>query len=259
MRRWLALLLFVGACRSLSAEELNAAALSGPSFGDFLGVTKRSRPNRRGALRQNRHWVSLGLIAAAALLQINDLDEKWTLRFTDGNPLPGSEENTVSDVLSHGLVGTAIVAPLVVPPYPERRYPRQNYFYTNSYAIVLNTGLQALVKTFDLRYRPDGTGSSFYSGHSSNSFAAATLLDREYGPAAGAPAYVLASATALYRVDARQHWFSDVLVGAGVGIFMGNLIYEKNHGPNGLWAYPRTTLVPILSKDKLGLTLTIRW
>ncbi len=66
--------------------------------------------------------------------------------------------------------------------------------------------------------RPNGGGHSFPSGHTSVSFSAAEFMRKRYGWDYGIPAYVAASFVAYSRVEARQHYLHDVIVGAGIGI-----------------------------------------
>jgi membrane-associated phospholipid phosphatase len=59
-------------------------------------------------------------------------------------------------------------------------------------------------------------GNSFPSGHASAAFALATALDENYG--VGYVAYPVAATTAVSRIYHDGHWFSDTLMGAGIGI-----------------------------------------
>jgi len=68
------------------------------------------------------------------------------------------------------------------------------------------------------RTRPDGGHHSFPSGHSSSAFATAEILRRRYGWKAGLPAYVGAAYIAVSRVAERQHYLTDVVFGAAIGI-----------------------------------------
>jgi membrane-associated phospholipid phosphatase len=77
------------------------------------------------------------------------------------------------------------------------------------------------IKTAVRRGRPDGTEYSFPSGHTSTTFAAATVLQRHFGWKAGAPAYALASYVATSRIHDKRHFLSDVTFGAAVGIVSG--------------------------------------
>ena len=71
------------------------------------------------------------------------------------------------------------------------------------------------------RSRPDGTGYSFPSGHTSASFATATVLQRHYGWKLGVPAYVLATYIGASRLQENKHFASDVLFGAAIGVAAG--------------------------------------
>ena len=65
---------------------------------------------------------------------------------------------------------------------------------------------------------------SFPSGHSSVTFATATVLQRNFGWKAGVPAYALASYVAASRVQMKRHFFSDVAFGAAIGIVAGRTV-----------------------------------
>jgi hypothetical protein len=68
------------------------------------------------------------------------------------------------------------------------------------------------------RRRPDGGRYSFPSGHTASAFATAEVLRRHFGWKAGLPAYLGAAYIAASRLSERQHYLSDVLFGAGIGI-----------------------------------------
>ena len=74
------------------------------------------------------------------------------------------------------------------------------------------------------RTRPNGDPRSFPSGHSSSSFAAATVLQRHYGWKLGVPFYALGVYTAASRIHDRKHWLSDTVMGATVGIAAGRAV-----------------------------------
>ncbi len=77
--------------------------------------------------------------------------------------------------------------------------------------------------------RPDNSAQdSFPSGHTANAFLGATLVYEEYRDESiwyGIGAYSAATATGLLRVTNNRHWFSDVVVGAGLGILSGKAAY----------------------------------
>jgi len=83
--------------------------------------------------------------------------------------------------------------------------------------------------------RPDtGAPDSFPSGHTAQAFAAATFMHKEYGKQNiwySIGAYSLATGIGAFRIMNNRHWVSDVLVGAGIGIFSTNMAYltHQNH------------------------------
>jgi membrane-associated phospholipid phosphatase len=74
------------------------------------------------------------------------------------------------------------------------------------------------------RTRPDGTQYSFPSGHSSVTFATATVLQRDLGWKAGIPAYGLATYVAASRIQDKRHFLSDVTFGAAIGLAAGRTV-----------------------------------
>jgi membrane-associated phospholipid phosphatase len=87
-------------------------------------------------------------------------------------------------------------------------------------AELMTTG----VKQATRRTRPDGSRFSFPSGHTSVTFASATVLQRHFGWKVGVPAYAVASYVAASRVEMRRHYLSDVAFGAALGILAGRTV-----------------------------------
>ncbi len=81
--------------------------------------------------------------------------------------------------------------------------------------------------------RPSGGGmNSMPSGHTAQAFVAATILDMEYrasSPWISFGGYAVATTTAIGRMVNNKHWISDVLVGAGIGIFSAKAVYFTHH------------------------------
>jgi hypothetical protein len=91
-------------------------------------------------------------------------------------------------------------------------------------AQILSQALTASVKMAVRRTRPDGTMYSFPSGHSSVTFASATVLQRHYGWKVGVPAYGVAAYVAASRIQEKRHFLSDVAFGAALGIVAGRTV-----------------------------------
>jgi len=91
-------------------------------------------------------------------------------------------------------------------------------------AQALSQVMTQAIKITARRTRPDGTSMSFPSGHTSATFASATVLQRHFGWKAGIPAYAVASFVAASRVEAQRHFLSDVAFGAVLGIVAGRSV-----------------------------------
>lgn len=122
------------------------------------------------------------------------------------------------------------------------KVPSKNDAFTQTKYLLI-AGLANQLVTFGFKNllsdtRPNGGHNSFPSGHTSNSFVIATVLFHEFKETRLALAYsgyLFATATGVLRVLNNEHWVSDVLVGAGIGILIVDLVYRfeplKNWNP----------------------------
>ena len=111
-------------------------------------------------------------------------------------------------------------------------------------AQIMAEVLTVVIKEGTRRARPQGSGFSFPSGHTSAAFASATVIQQHYGWKFGIPAYAVAAYVGASRVEMRKHYLSDVAFGAAVGIMAGrNVTIGHRH---------TFMLVPIGSTDGTG-------
>jgi membrane-associated phospholipid phosphatase len=107
--------------------------------------------------------------------------------------------------------------------------------------------------------RPSGGLNSMPSGHTAQAFVSATILDMEYrdtSPWISVAGYVVATTTGMYRMINNQHWISDVLIGAGIGIFSTKVVYftHKYH-----WGKKNSNMVilPAIYKNGGGVSFAM--
>lgn len=107
-------------------------------------------------------------------------------------------------------------------------------FITSSLFAFGNVAIATNVLKYTVRrQRPGGREyNSFHSGHTATAFMNATILHREYGETLGpwvsVCSYGLATATGFMRVISNRHWLSDMICGAGIGIFSTELSYQAS-------------------------------
>lgn len=118
-------------------------------------------------------------------------------------------------------------------------------------AQLLTQGVTQAMKYGVRRTRQDGSNTaSFPSGHSSGTFASATVLHRHYGWKAGVPAYAVATWVAASRLNENKHFLSDVTFGAVVGILGGRTV-TFDHGST------RVEVAPLAVRAAAGVQLTV--
>ena len=155
------------------------------------------------------------------------------------------------------LVGLAVAGVFVGGRFAESpRFRAMSYDLLD--AFVVNWAYTAVLKRTVARERPDGEDDkSFPSGHSSNAFALATVAERHYGWKAGLPAYALASAVAVSRLQRNKHHLSDVVAGAAVGYLAGRAVVRVNGGRPGPDGGASVSLTPLVGRRTRGLMVAV--
>ena len=145
-------------------------------------------------------------------------------------------------------------------------------------AAIDSTIVYGGLKTITQRARPaDGRerseffdgGSSFPSGHSTQAWAAATVIASEYHDRRSVQIAAFATATAVSfaRFAGQKHYLSDVLAGSALGYGIGKYVYHKRHrelldnsdssGPvSHLW-WP--TITPAIDRRTRQYGLGLTW
>jgi len=109
----------------------------------------------------------------------------------------------------------------------------KNNFLDRSLIYVVSLSLAAatngIIKRSTDVLRPDGSDYlSFPSNHATFAFISATFLHMEYKDQSiwyGIAGYSIATATGVLRMLNNEHWMSDILVGAGIGILTTQVSY----------------------------------
>lgn len=179
-------------------------------------------------------------------------------------------DNTVT---TYGSIASLLVFPWIASPFIffsfKEDYPnnlRKDYIMLQSLAFSM--GLQQITSKVVKRERPDGTDyESFYSGHTANSFNVAAFYAAHIKAENNGKRkflsmspYFAASALSFYRIEENKHYLTDVLAGAVIGTFIGNMFYKKYYDNSGKFKKKPSTIYPYFQPLKdggtLGLTIT---
>ncbi|MGF7079930.1 phosphatase PAP2 family protein [Mucilaginibacter sp. UYCu711] len=132
----------------------------------------------------------------------------------------------------------------------------KNRFIDRTALLGLSAGILGITtfttKKLTHRLRPNGADYySFPSGHTANAFMGAEFIAQEYSEKSyiyTAIGYSFAVTTGVFRMYNRDHWFSDVVAGAGVGIISTKLSYL-------IYPYLRNALTHTDKKGKSAMLM----
>ena len=100
-------------------------------------------------------------------------------------------------------------------------------------------------------FSQDRVSRSMPSVHTSSAFAMMVVIAKQYNYWwIKIPVYAFATGAAFQRVETRQHWMSDVLVGGVIGYSVANALVKKHSGSSS----KVLALKPFVSANSIGLS-----
>jgi membrane-associated phospholipid phosphatase len=230
-----------GQTQELSAAAPDAAEKSGTAHNFVVDV---AHDYRNFISWDNGLWLGVGGLAALAAHQG---DEAAYESVAAGNApdLPGGDAWGSSGVQLPLAVGWWVIGHAV---HNERASATGRDLLRAQISVVSWT---YAIKIPVNRTRPNGESHSFPSGHASNSFAAATILQAHYGWKLGVPAFAAAAYTAASRVTDNQHWVSDVVFGAALGVVSARTVTLRLRET-------RVSLMPVKLPGGAGVVVALR-
>jgi len=174
------------------------------------------------SVTQNSNLLILGTAGMGALLAYQ-FDEQIR-DYTQQHRILHHRVSRFGDL--YGVMGSAILLPVSIiitskAVDDSNREMKQKLEFAAS-ALVANGVTTVILKKLIGRERPNGLNDrSMPSGHTSQSFAVAAVVNEIYGQNAGIVAYLIASLVGISRINDNDHYLSDVIVGAGIGTAIG--------------------------------------
>lgn len=156
------------------------------------------------------------------------------------------------------LISGALVAGFFTAGRLSRAQSLRDASYDMAIACLVTQGYTFALKAAVGRERPNGENNqSFPSGHTSNAWAMAAVLDGHYRRHIAIPAYSVAALVGVSRMRNNKHWFSDVVAGATLGYIVGHAVVRVNNKPLREGASAKGLAVaPILGRRTYGLSMT---
>jgi len=104
----------------------------------------------------------------------------------------------------------------------------------------------------DIEFSNGHAARSMPSGHTSKIFAAASVVAHQYDSWwVKAPVYATAASAGIQRIESGKHWFSDVVLGAALGYFVGAALTSEGAQPK----HRGIVYDPIVSFRSVGLSV----
>ena len=213
-----------------------------------------------------KDWTVFGGIATATTLAFVYDDEIFN--YID-KTFTNSQSNTISqysDIYGEEL----FIVPSIALTYGIGAIAKDTRLKNMSLAtlqsFIFAEVASAGIKVLTCRERPDANSqswlgpfatfesTSFVSGHSTRAFALATTVAGFYPEKKwiGIVSYSLATMTSVGRVISKEHWTSDVIVGAALGYFIGRGVVKFNEKIGNI---NQVKIEPIATNYGVGLAV----
>jgi membrane-associated phospholipid phosphatase len=207
----------------------------------------------------NAAYIPAGLITAGLITMAvpeNTLLSKYTIRQKITDKYPGFSTN--ADNYLQFAPGVAVFGLKAIGLKSRSDLLNQSIILAKSEFLTL--AIVESLKSVTHIERPNGNGyQAMPSGHTAQAFQLATMLDMEYrdvSPWISVSGYAVASVTGALRMLNNKHWISDVLVGAGTGIFTTKFVYlthQYHWGKNN-----NVVILPAIYKDGGGVVFAMQ-
>jgi membrane-associated phospholipid phosphatase len=204
--------------------------------------------------RRPSTWVILAIGAGAAAIA-HPADDEVNARLVGSNAVgrffaPGKYIGAAY-TQAGAAIGLYVVGRYVMPH--AQGEPRTNKVSHLGFdllrSLIVSQALTQGLKIAFRRDRPTGECCAFPSGHSSATFATASVLERHLGYRGAWPTFVVAAYVATSRLHDNRHFLSDVLFGGTLGIASGWTVVGR-HGRSNY------ALMPVPVRGGAMVTLT---
>lgn len=177
------------------------------------------------------------------------------------NRVGNTFESSIDDYTQYAPIAQMYLADIMGVKSKNHWFDQTKYlFISNAITSAITHSLKNVID----KTRPNGLDHSFPSGHTTLAFTNATVLFKEFhqtAPVFAYSAYAFSVTTGTFRMLNNKHWFSDVLVAAGIGILITDLVYYfeplKNFNP--FKKSEHISLVPYAADDNYGFYFSYKF
>jgi hypothetical protein len=197
--------------------------------------------------------LPLSLITAGAIISGTTFEKNLqkNLRNSVGNDF----EFPIDDYIQYAPIAEMYIADAI-------GVEAKNHWFNQTVNLIISDAATGIIvytlKNIINKRRPNGHSNSLPSGHTALAFSNATVLFQEFKDtnlAFASTGFVFAATTGTFRMINNKHWFSDVLVGAGIGFLIPQIVYYFK--PLQHWnPFKKTkgiTIIPLIDGEQYGM------
>lgn len=245
--------------RLMTLDDYSPDAVYGTSYMEMMKMNSEEKKrktifNRRGSkFILPTLFIAYGTAARFNQLPIRqfdyDIEHEINKRVTDRYRIDDYFEYGMP-VLAYGLG--------FIPGAGKHNFRDRTLAMATSF-IVMKGSVELLKHAVPVE-RPRGSQRSFPSGHTAVTFWSAHVMFKEYNdcsPWISVGGYLMATTTGVFRMLNDAHWFSDVIMGAGIGLLsaeIGYMMLPVWHSMFGIKdSEKRFAAVPVFGSQGAGL------
>ncbi len=198
-----------------------------------LGLGDRFLKEFSAPVTTDAKYILGGALISAGMVYVNKGRRRYNKRESFDDAKPFGDYGFVGDIMGWGFLnGLYTAGHFLYGIYGESEESlkaSEHMFKASFYTLLVTASLKTVIKEKRPGYPEDR--ASFPSGHSSMSFAFASVVAARHGWAYGSLAYGAATYISVSRINDDWHYLHDVLVGMGIGAAYGwGLKYSYDEG-----------------------------
>jgi len=251
----------------ITLEDFSPDAVYGKSYQSMMKKkaetdTRKTVFNRQGSkFILPTPFIAYGTAARFNQLPVRqfdyDINHEFRKRWNE-------REYRVDDYLEYGMPVVAYGLGFIPGMNPQHNFRDRTLVMATSFLFL--RGTVELLKTQIPVERPNTVTRSFPSGHTAITMMSAHFMFKEYkdtSPWIGVGGYLAAATTGVFRMVNKKHWFSDVVMGAGIGLLsveIGYMALPLWHSLFGIKDSGECLVaVPTFSTQSLGMGFVYRF
>jgi membrane-associated phospholipid phosphatase len=202
-------------------------------------------PSLPTSLKLDRASPEIRILAAGSILTwaaFTRDDPEGTRAYLEGSPIEGLTD--VGSFYGSAYAALSLTAGLAIAGTLGHRSSLTDAAVDLGKSLAVTGAIVWITKLSVNRTRPSGGSLSFPSGHTAVAFTTSTVLEQHFGWRVGIPAYAMAALTGLARMEDNNHFFSDVIAGATIGLLVGRIVPSRD---------PRSRVSAFADGDGVGL------